>query len=256
MTISVIDLSRITYTHTEAFTRNAKGSYIQRPYIVIEDGLSTYHLLGRNVMWSLLDSLFPTDPLPRMVVEDDLFAPTIHTPSMLALLLDFTAEAVCDNEVDYLVLSHNEDGWVDNVENLDRFNLSSEIEIAGMALSELSGKEVIYRPFIFKDSKGTHLRPSASAKIKDSTIEVIDLGGRWYWRITSHDGDGIPIGVIMPVSIDKKDRNILVTTVKGLIEKAVIYSIRLSDSPPILLSDYLTAEYDRLLYSRNRGLSI
>ena len=250
MTLSVIDLSRITYSRTDAFTRNKKGAFIQKPYIVIDDGLATYHLLGRNVMWSLFDSLYPNNPLPRMVVEDDLYAPTIHTPSLLALLLDFTAEAVCENDVDYLVLSHNE-GWVETVENLDRFNLSSEIEIAGMTLADLSHKEIVYRPFIFKDKKGTHLRPSASIKIKDSTIEVIDLGERWYWRITSHDGDGIPIGVILPVSIDKKDRNILVTTVKGLIEQAVMYSTRLSNSPPITASGYLTTEYDRLLYARN-----
>jgi len=250
VTLSVIDLSRITYSRTEPFTRNKKGSFIQQPYIVIDDGLATYHLLGRNVMWSLLDSLFPTDPLPRMVVEDDLYAPTIHTPSMLALLLDFTAEAYMDNDVKYLIVKHN-DGWVETVENLDRFNLSSEIEIAGMTLEDLSHKEVTYRPFIFKDGKGTHLRPSASVKIKDSVVEVIDLGERWYWRITSHDGDGAPIGVIVPVSIDKKDRNILVTTVKGLIEQAVMYTIRLSNSPPIILSSYLTAEYDRLLYARN-----
>jgi hypothetical protein len=185
-----------------------------------------------------------------MVVEDDLYAPTIHTPSMLALLLDFTAEAYMDNDVKYLIVKHN-DGWVETVENLDRFNLSSEIEIAGMTLEDLSHKEVTYRPFIFKDGKGTHLRPSASVKIKDSVVEVIDLGERWYWRITSHDGDGAPIGVIVPVSIDKKDRNILVTTVKGLIEQAVMYTIRLSNSPPIILSSYLTAEYDRLLYARN-----
>ena len=182
MTLSVIDLSRITYTRTEPFTRN-------------------------------------------------------------------TAEAL-DNDVAYLILRHN-DGWVETAENLDRFNLSSEIEIAGMTLVDLSHKEVTYRPFIFKDKKGTHLRPSTSIKIKDSTIEVIDLGERWYWRITSHDGDGIPIGVTLPVSIDKKDRSILVTTVKGLIEKAVMYSARLSNSPPIILSSYLTAEYDRLLYARN-----
>ncbi len=249
MSLAVIDVSRITYSRTKPFTRNKKGSYVQQPYIIVDDGDDKYHIHGRIVMWSLLDSFYPDDPLPRYVVEDDLYAPTIHTPSMYALLNEFTREAL-DNGIDFLIFNHA-DGWVKSVENLDQYSLGCDIEIIGSSFDTLCNADATYLPFVFKDKRGAHLRRATQVVVNNVTIQAVDIGRRWYFRATTTGTDGNTIGVISPISIDKKNNQKIILSIESMIRKASIYSPPLKNKPPIPTTHYLSVEYDDLLFSRN-----
>jgi len=64
-----------------AYTRNIKRpkNITYDPYVVLQTQDGVYlHLRGKRALWSLLDSMFPDDPLPRNAVNDDLKK---HTPT-------------------------------------------------------------------------------------------------------------------------------------------------------------------------------
>jgi len=250
--LSVIDLKLIEYERTYPYTRARNGRLVQQPYFTVSDGGDLFHMKGRSVMWSFLDSLYPKNPLPRGPVEDDLFAPEIDTPSMLHLFTDFAHEASADNR--YLILEHDTDNTVTLVRNLDQYALSSEIERVGRMI-EGNGLQIEYRPSVYIDSKGSHLRASLFSRVGKHILRVVDIGSSYYISVTGTDYGGKRYGLLPPYScqknnikkslIDTLDVTMLGITVR--VEQELPSIVAVDESPYLL-----TRELDTLLNDRMR----
>jgi len=251
--LSVLDLKSIVYERTNPYTRARNTRLVQEPYFTVSDGGRVFHLRGRTVMWSFLDSLYPKNPLPRGPVEDDLFAPTVDTPSMLFLFTDFAEEAVSFANR-YLIIEHDDEGEVTLVRNLDQYLLSTDIEIIGGML-EASGFGVEYSPSVYIDSKGSHLRASLLSRMGAHTLRVIDLGALYYMSISGIDKAGHKYCLLPPRVVAKKTKRNLTAYLKEVQESFNI-GVNFSDSvllPPVDDTKYLlTRELDTLLYVRLR----
>jgi len=252
--LSVIDLKSIEYERTYPYTRARNGRLVQEPYFTVSDGGDMYHLRGRLLMWSFLDSLYPKNPLPRGAVEDDLFAPEVDTPSMLFLFTDFAREASENNR--YLVIEHDTDNTVTLVRNLDEYVLSTDIEKVGRMI-ESNGLEVQYKPSVYMDSKGSHLRASMFSRIGKHTLRVVDIGSSYYMSLTAIDSTGKKY-CLMPPSTCKKTDSVLRQTIRHALE---VVSVGISNEelwqmgemPEVNESPYLlTRELDTLLHDRLR----
>lgn len=246
--IDCVSVRDIRFTKTYPMTRNHKGQLIQQPHFTITADDREYSFVGRDVMWSFLDALFVDDHLPRGPVEDDLFAPDIHSPSMYSLFNEFRDEAY-EGGNDYLILYHD-NAVVKMVTSLLSLGLSNDIEYIGHLMS---GTEVCYSPFKYRDKKGSHLRRSAYWYINKCKVQVVDLGRAWYLRVVGADSSGHYVGICPPVSITKSDKMILTMTLKNIIAEASQYSPILNDSRnghEENINSYLTKEYDLLLYRR------
>tara|TARA_R110001592_G_scaffold138248_1_gene357050 strand:+ start:8369 stop:9154 length:786 start_codon:yes stop_codon:yes gene_type:complete len=252
--IDCISVREIKFTKTYPMTRNHKGSLVQQPHFTISAGEYQFSFVGRDVMWSFLDALFVDDNLPRGPVEDDLFAPDIHSPSMYSLFNEFRDEAVeAGNE--YLILYHD-NAVVKMVTSLLSLGLSNDIEYIGHLMS---GTEISYAPFKYRDKKGSHLRRSAYWYINKCKVQVVDLGRTWYLRVVGADSNGGYVGICPPVSIIKSDRETLAMTLKNFTAEASQYTpieIRKEswyadgEKRVEYVSSYLSREYDMLLYRR------
>lgn len=248
--LSVIDLKSIEYERTYPYTRARNGRLVQEPYFTVSDGGDMFHMRGRLVMWSFLDSLYPKNPLPRGPVEDDLFAPEIDSPSMLYLFTDFAREASADNR--YLIIEHDTDNTVTLVRSLDQYLLSTDIEIVGGIL-EASGFGVEYRPSVYIDSKGSHLRASLLSRMGTHTLQVIDLGALYYMSVSGIDKAGHKYCLLSPRAVAKKTKGMLTAYLKEVQESFNI-GVNFSNnvlSPPVDDTKYLlTRELDTLLHER------
>ena len=251
--LSVIDLKSIEYERTYPYTRARNTRLVQEPYFTVSDGGRVFHLRGRLVMWSFLDSLYPKNPLPRGPVEDDLFAPRVDTPSMLYLFTNFAEEALSSTNR-YLILEHDDEGEVALVRNLEQYLLSTDIELIGGIL-EGSGFGVEYRPSVYIDTKGAHLRASLFSRMGAHTLRVIDLGSYYYMSVSGIDKAGDKYCLLPPRTTTKKTRRGFTAYLKEVQESFNIGS-NFSDSvllPPIDDTKYmLTRELDTLLYVRLR----
>ena len=247
--VDCVTVRDIKFTKTYPMTRNHKGQLIQQPHFVITADNREYSFVGRDVMWSFLDALFDGDPLPRGPVEDDMFAPTIHSPSMYSLLNEFRDEAY-EAGNDYLILYHD-NAVVKMVSSLLSLGLSNDIEYIGHIMS---GTEVCYAPFKYRDKKGSHLRRSAYWYINKCKVQVVDLGRTWYVRVVGADNNGNYVGICPPVSIIKNDRENLAMTLRNIIAEASQYtpinSVLRGKNLRENVGSYLTKEYDMLLYRR------
>lgn len=248
--LSVIDLKAIQYERTYPYTRARNGRLVQEPYFTVSDGGDLFHMRGRLVMWSFLDSLYTKNPLPRGPVEDDLFAPQVDTPSMLSLFTDFAREVSVHNR--YLVLEHDEHNTVGFVRNLDQYTLSTDIERVG-GMIESNGLEVEYKPSVYIDSKGSHLRASLHSRIGRHMLRVIDIGSSYYMSVTGTDHGLKRYGLIPPTICPKNNTkqgitDVLQTTMVGLTERQeqqLPAIVAVNESPYLL-----TRELDRLFYER------
>tara|TARA_R110001592_G_scaffold45210_1_gene144609 strand:+ start:1958 stop:2725 length:768 start_codon:yes stop_codon:yes gene_type:complete len=251
--LSIIDLKTIAYKRTDPYTRNRQGRLVQEPYFTVCDGGDTFHLRGRLVMWSFLDSLYPSDPLPRGPVEDDLFAPQVDTPSMLSLLTEFAGEAAQHNR--YLIMEH-ENQQVTLVRNLDQYALSTDIERVGRML-ESAGFGVEYRPSVYIDSKGSHLRASVFCRIGAHTLRAIDIGSLYYLSVKIVDATGKTYSIIPPTTA-KKHSNSVQNALRDILDIASLgvtleVARNLGAIPAVDESQYLlTRELDTLLHDRLR----
>lgn len=254
--MNIVSVGAMKFNLTMPMTRNKKGMLIQRPYFSITDDGAEYHFNGRDVMWSFLDALFPTDPLPRNALEDDLYAPEVGTPSMWQLFNDFAYEAFTEGN-DYLVLYHTA-GVVSMVQSLNAVNLSNDIERAGEALSAIIGGEPCYSVVKYRDKHGTHLRRMATVYHEGIAYEVIDLGRRWYYRIVSEwDHTSLSICLRPPATMKKKG-NALPVFIEATFAKTKDLPRSLesdvdSIKPLPTLSSVLTREYDTLRWERYGG---
>ena len=191
----VLNLSDIEFVTTKPYTRNNRGELIQIPFIEISIGRgwpNKFSLIGKDLLWSYLDALFDGDPLPRGPVNEDIFAPQIDSPSLYSLLKSFTQE-VTDSGTDYMVMYH-----VDNVVTyFESFNQSvlSDINILCEGLNHLCPKPVEKRPFVYNAQKKS-VRPSVMMPINGSILEVVDIGQRWYYRLTAQAGNDILVSLI------------------------------------------------------------
>jgi len=252
--LSVIDLKTIHYERTYPYTRSRQGRLVQEPYFTVCDGGDTYHLRGKTVMWSFLDSLYPDNPLPRGPVEDDLFAPEINTPSMLHLFNDFAEEAAGSNR--YLVIEHDKHE-VSFVRNLDAFSLSTDIEKVGGMLQS-AGFSIEYRPSVYIDSRGSHLRASLFCRIGKHTLRVTDIGSKYYLSISILDPTGKKYCIMPPNTIAKKNDKDVIEKLRDILDVASIgittqVANQLGAVPEVNESPYMmTRELDTLLHDRLR----
>lgn len=252
--LSVIDLKSIVYERTYPYTRNRQGRMVQEPYFTIADGGETFHLRGRLVMWSFLDSLFASEPLPRGPVEDDIFAPEIDTPSMLNLFTEFADEASRYNR--FLVIEHDNNNTVSMVRNLDEYALSTDIEKVGGTL-ESAGFSVEYKPSIYIDRSGSHLRSTVYCKVGSHKFRIVDIGSSYYMSITARDTTGKKYAIAPPKAIKKTNKSIveLLRDAIDIASTGVAKETmgRLCTTMPVNESPYLlTRELDTLLHDRLR----
>ncbi len=257
--LSVIDLQSIKFECTYPFTRNKQGRMVQEPYFAINESNNTYHLKGRLLMWSFLDSLYSKDPLPRGPVEDDIFAPTIGTPSMLSLFTEFAEEASVTNR--YMVFEHDDNNNVSIVRNLEQYVFASnDIEKVGSVLNGF-GLNVEYRPTVYIDSQKNHLRPALFCRIGKHTLRVIDIGSSYYISVTSVDLAGHRYSLVAPCAISKKNKDsTMQSCIQDVVDVVHLRSLNtfavantLITIPPVNENPHLlTRELDTLLHDRLR----
>ena len=255
-TFDVVALHDIIFTKASPMARNKKGALIQSPSFTIKEGGESYYFAGRDVMWSYLDALFPGDSLPRNAVEDDIFAPTLDSPSLFTLLVDLSQEAAEDGN-DYLVFYHI-DNKVQMVKSLADFSISNDIEVAGNALSAAFYATATYRPFKFRNRTGVHLRPSTHVNLPYYTVHIVDLGKRWYFITLSDTSmDGEPIALHQPITIDKEQSMLdTLSQIKNETRKFVQYVGGDEGALPKIIrtpaneSSFRSNEYHELLYLR------
>lgn len=252
--LSVIDLKNITFERTYPYTRNRQGRMVQEPYFIINESEKTYHLKGRLIMWSFLDSLYHDNPLPRGPVEDDLFAPTIGTPSMLSLFKEFTEEGSATNR--YLIFEHDSNNSVLLVRSLDQYVLSNDIEKVD-AMFASTGFSTQHKPTVYTDSKKVHLRPSLFCRIGEYTLRVTDLGPSYYISVTAMDRAGKKYCLLPPRTCKKDDKNVqsALQVILAFIEDGLSVEMarELPTIPAVDESPYLmTRELDTLLHDRLR----
>ena len=262
----IISVGAMRFNTTMPLTRNKKGLLIQHPYFSISDDNAEYHFNGKDVMWAFLDAMFPNDPLPRGPVKDDLWAPTMESPSMYQLFTDLAYEAFTEGN-EYLVLYHT-DGVVSMVQSLGEVALHNDIERAGTALSQIVKGEPCYSFTKYRDRKGTHLRRMVTVYHDKIAYEIIDLGARWYFRVVSqvfnaqYWPDGESICLRKPLSVQKSatkngDKSLLSSMIwqafndtKGFQNRDIV--VRMFKPLPAL-SSVLTREYDMLRWERYGG---
>ena len=246
--MNIVSVGAMKFNNTMPLTRNKKGWLIQHPYFSISDDNAEYHFNGKDVMWSFLDALFPDDPLPRNPIKDDLWAPTVNSPSMYQLFTDLAYEAFTEGN-DYLVLYHK-DGVVSMVQSLKAVSLSNDIERAGATLASMLGQEACYSVVKYRDKHGSHLRRMVSVYHQGLAYEVIDLGTRWYLRVIGEPS----VCILPPQTIPKtKEYELKAALLKWRVNAA-------NFTPPTgelkalpTLSSVLTREYDMLRWERYGG---
>jgi len=244
---SLIDLKAVKYASTQPLSRNKKGLLVQKPYIEIVEGDDIYYLYGKDVMWSYLDALFYKDPLPRAVVEDDIFAPTPYSPSLYSLLHEFTVESVNEGNR-YIEVEHDERNRVDMFASLsdNAKNFDDILKIKRM-LKDYNG---YVKPSLYKNKKGNHIRPSLVSWIGAAVIVVYDLGNSYYFAARGADNEGEQVGLCLPTTVKKKDGVGLFTTVKNLTELCSKHIMNKGIGKVVKPNDFTTREYDILLHQR------
>jgi hypothetical protein len=252
----VVNLSDIDFVTTKPYTRNGRGELIQTPYIEIKVNkkLPKFMMIGKGLLWAYLDALFEDDPLPRGPVNEDIFAPKVDGPSLYSLLNSFTQE-VMEGGTNYIVMYHND--FV--VTYFESFNASvlSDINVLAEGLAHLCPKPVEKRPFVYKSSKVT-IRPSLMMPINGCLLEVIDIGQRWYYRLTAQAGNDVLISLIQPTTTKKNDKGETFAKLQSLIGIASRVNVLHIDGhhlgTPMTNKGMRTNEIDTILY--RRGLSI
>ena len=250
----VINLSDINFTTTKPYTRNNKGHWVQKPHIVITVGRGPhdkYTMIGKGVMWSYLDALFSDKPLPREPVNADIFSPDVDSPSIYTLLNSFTKEVI-DSGTEYIVLYHK-NGVVNYIESFNQ-SLLSDIDVLVENLKYITRKPAIKKPFVYR-SKNVTLRPSLLIPINGCRLEIIDIGTRWYYRLTGEGKYNITLSLINPCTTHKKDGEETFATIKRLVRTALNTNIVGVRCKLIKIKDSMrTNEQDKILHMR--GLSI
>jgi len=249
---AIICLKEIEYTTTHPYTRNHRGEWVQKPYIVIKGRYKTYTLLGKKVMWSYFDALFSNNPLPRQGVNDDIFSPETDSPSLYALLNDFTKESIAEG-TEYLIAYHVE-GDITYVEPFNQ-GIVTDIEMMYHYLKS-EGLTPEKKPFLYR-GKTQSIRPCVSFDYNGWEIQFVDIGTRWYIRGEGFGSTGRRIGLITPESILKSKKNDVANAFKralGYADSAKPSSMDWPITAPRLPSGLKTHEQDRLLV--NRRLSI
>lgn len=253
----VVNLSDIEFVTTKPYTRNKRGELIQTPFIEISIGKgwpNKFSLIGKGLLWAYLDALFEDNPLPRGPVNEDIFSPTVSSPSLYSLLESFTQE-VKEGGTDYIVMYHE-----NNVATyFESFNASvlSDINVLCEGLAHLCPKPVEKRPFVYT-AKHKTIRPSLMMPINGCILEVVDIGQRWYYRLTAQAGNGTLISLIQPTTTMKNDKGETFATLQRLIEIATrVNVVRLEATTintPLIKAGMRTNEKDSILYSRGLGI--
>lgn len=244
---SLIDLKAVKYASTQPLSRNKKGLLIQKPYIEIVEGDNIYYLYGKDIMWSYLDALFYKDPLPRAVVEDDIFAPTTNSPSLYSLLHEFTAESVNEGNR-YIEVEHDKRNRVDMFASLsdNAKNFDDILKIKNM----LKDYNNYIKPMLYKNKQGNHIRPSLASYVGASVIIVYDLGSSYYFAARGTDIACNSVGLCEPTTVKKKDEVGLFMTIKNLTELCTKYTTSKGIGKVVMPNDFTTREYDILLHQR------
>ena len=183
----VLDLAHTVVESASPFTKSDKGRWVRQPEVVLSENGMVYTLTGRKVLWSFLDAIFDDDPMPRDPVMEAIYAPmgTGLYASLWDMMTGFIEEA---GEQGTMVSLFTE-------QDLD-------IVVGAAPLGPAMGNLDIVRDW-FKHhgvkpdvrwttwrGKKTSLVPSASAEFSryhphlDFKIEVMDLGKRYYGRVT------------------------------------------------------------------------
>ena len=245
----VISLSDIKYPVSTPYSRNERSEWVQNPVIHIESDGNQYFLLGKDVMWSYFDALFSNEPLPRGPVNEDIFSPDVHSPSLYSLLKDFTKE-VYDSGTEYIVMYHK-NGLVSYVETFDE-SLLSDIDVMVENLKFVTRKPAIKKPFVYR-AKNVTLRPSLMVPINGWRLEVVDLGNKWYYRLTGEGKNNLTFSLIRPHTTKKSDTEDTYATLKRLVRLALntnLLSVKVKTTISSITDSMRTNEKDTLLFKR------
>lgn len=243
----VISLSDIKYPVSTPYSRNERSEWVQNPVIHIESDGNQYFLLGKDVMWSYFDALFSNEPLPRGPVNEDIFSPDVHSPSLYSLLKDFTKE-VYDSGTEYIVMYHKS-GVVDYVESFDQ-SLLSDIDVMVENLKYITRKPAIKKPFVYR-AKNVTLRPSLMVPINGWLLEVVDLGNKWYYRLTGVCANNLTIALAKPHTTKKNNSEDTYATINRLIRLALnINLVGIVGNDIKITNSMRTNEMDSILHKR------
>jgi len=156
------------------YTKDLARYHVQEPEIILHYRQYEMKLTGRALMWDLLDAAHPTDPLPRIPVNNDLFHVREGGDSLNTILTDLLQEGTCeyielgleDYYGQYRVVSAkpSDTGVPDTL-------LKGIWDIAG------SDKwEHYFGVLPYKDRNGTHQRDAIIMDSNSKRVIVYDLG--------------------------------------------------------------------------------
>lgn len=127
------------------FTKKGKGLAYQ-PFIIFNSPSGTIYLYGKRNLWSLLDALFPNDPLPRRQLNQDL-QDSIRGKIILNDLLQ-------DPDVwPDLRLQVKQGGWINPFSNFDG-NLADKNDVTYIMSASASSSESDITPNLMLLEKG------------------------------------------------------------------------------------------------------
>lgn len=253
---NIVSTKHMKVISAKPYSRNHKGILVQNPSIEIEEGGNTYYLTGKKMMWHFIDTLF-NERLPRYALEDDIFAPTTDTPSMLVLMKDFIREA-CEDGNEYLIFYTGEGNTiVQGIHNLSNRALLGELETVGSYIEYYTRREGKRGFFAYKDSNGWSIRQSISYRVGHAIVELIDLGKNTiYVRMYGRSANGITEGVDYPRAMKKSwtegakrgEIQVILDKCEKYYPSADLFKFELEQG------NMLTIEYDQLLCRRRIGI--
>jgi len=185
----VLDLAHTVVESASPFTKSAKGRWVRQPELVLSENGMLYTLTGRKVLWSFLDAIFDDDPLPRDPVMEAIYAPvgTGLYASLWNMMTGFIEEA---GEQGTMVSLFTEQDLDIVVGAAPLGPVMGNLDIVCDWFKHHGVKpDVRWTPY---RGKKISLVPSASGMfsspgVLDFKIEVMDLGKRYYGRVTCGD---------------------------------------------------------------------
>ena len=198
---TVVELTPELCTDFMPYSRQ-RGKFLQNPQITLVETDSTFTVTGKKVMWSLLDALFPDDPLPRILLTEDIFTPTEHTPSARDILCGL----IEDSQEKFLILTHDIQNNVLMVEPFSRLALTTDIDSMRNTLERLKISIESTKPYSYRTRSRNTLRPAIRGRYRgtDKMILIVDIGIKYYLVPYVMD-KGEEVALSEPMVISKDD---------------------------------------------------
>ena len=200
------DIHLIDLHATQPSTRSKKR--LKQPWLTIQIGTTEILISKNEVLWGLLDALFPFDPFPRQPVNEAIQqAPGLFMDDLRLMLLEtetaiISIYAPSDHEITDPT-SYSGRLWDGSAATL--ITSSPGLKAADcIEIADYLDGDVI--PGMWRDRNGTHLIPCVVVKAEGGAIHIGDLGSKLVVGGIHTDSMGTTIRPL-PIESMKKDLN-------------------------------------------------